>query len=321
MLKLKTVMSSAALGAVSLIALSSAAFATGYGTSAGPVTEAGETIGLALGAALPQGVYFIDTMSDVHNPGSTGRGTKSDTLDVLVNIPVVAWSTPWDLLGGHVEAYAALPEATVNSTNLGSAKPYGGSAGLYNPALLIGEAWNLGNDFHFSNFIGGYAPVSQPGFSYANGTNNVWTFNERAALSYLGNGMNITTHAIYGHSTSTTDASETSAVTGTSCAVTSCQRADYLNVDVTALKNFGKWDLGPVGYYTGDVTRTSDSAMGNKQVALGGFAGYNLGGATIQAYVTRDVLESEGHLLGGPDTRFFGRLVIPLWNPATEAKK
>ncbi len=312
MFNMKTVMATAAIGAVSLVALNSAAFAGG--TSAGPVTEAGETIGLALGAALPQGVYFIDTASVVHNPGTSANGTKSATLDVLVNIPVVAWSTPWDVLGGHVEAYAALPEAAVDSTNLGASKPFGGSAGLYNPALLIGEAWNLGNDFHFSNFIGGYAPVHQPGFALANATNDVWTFNERAALTYLGNGLNLTAHAIYGHSTATTNSYETNAA-GVSCAVSSCQRADYLNIDFTALKSFGKWDLGPVGYYTTDLTRTSDSAMGNKQIALGGFAGYNFGPVSAQAYVTHDVLASEGHLLGGQDTRFFGRLVIPLWNP------
>lgn len=315
MTNLRTVMASAAIGAVSLVAISSAAFAGGNGTSTGPVTEAGETIGLALGAALPQGVYFVDTASVVHNPGANTLHGK--TLDVLVNIPVVAWSTPWDVLGGHIEAYGALPEAVVDSKGLGADKPFGGSAGEYNPALLVGAAWNLGNNFHLSNFIGGYAPVNQPGFSYANATNNVWTFNERAALSYLGNGYNLTAHAIYGTSTSTSDSTQTNGA-GVSCARVSCTRADYLNVDITALKSFGKWDLGPVGYWASDVGQTSDKLNGNRQLALGGFAGYNFGPLSAQAYVTHDVIASEGHLLGGEDTRFFLRFIVPLWNPSAE---
>ena len=317
--RLSNIFRGAALSPLFLLSLMAPVHAGGAGTSAGPVTEAGESIGLALGAALPQGLYFINTASIVHNPGVSSNNTSGKSLDILVNIPVVAWSTPWDVAGGHVEAYAALPEATVNSKGLGEQKPYGGSSGLYNPALFVCAAWNLGNDFHFSNFVGFYAPVNQPGFSYANGTNNVWTFNERAALSYLGNGYNLTAHMIYGHSTSTDDATQTNA-RGVSCAQTECQRADYLNVDLTALKSFGQLEVGPVGYYTTDLTKSSDSQRGNRQLAFGMLVGHPLGTVTAQAYVTRDVWTSGGHLLGGDDTRFFLRLVAPLWNPE-DAKK
>jgi len=312
-MKFKTALLSAALGSVSLLALSTAAFAGtgGAGTSNGPVTEAGETIGLALGAALPEGVYFVDTASIVHNPQKSGPAT----LDVLVNIPVVAWSTPWDVLGGHIEAYGALPEAVVDSNGLGSTKPFGGSAGQYNPALLVGAAWNLGNGFHFSNFVGGYAPISQPGFSYANATNNVWTFNERAALSYLADGWNVTGHMVWGTSTSTTDPTQSNSK-GVSCNRTSCQRADYVIFDVGALKTIGKWEIGPVGYYTTDTSNSSDSLPSNEQVALGAFVGYGFGPVTVQTYITHDVSVSQGHLLGGEDTRFFLRFIVPLWNPS-----
>lgn len=308
---IKTAAVTAAFGVLSIctVATSANAGQGGAGTSNGPVTEAGETIGLALGAALPEGVFFVDTASVVHNPGSGALSGK--TLDVLVNIPVVAWSTPWNILGGHVEAYAAAPEAVVDSSGLGSNKPFGGSAGMYNPALLVGAAWNLGNNFHFSNFVGGYAPVSQPGFAYANATNNVWTFNERAALTYLADGYNLTVHAIYGTSTSTSDVTQTNSA-GVSCARTSCTRADYLNVDFTALKSFGKWDFGPVAYYAGDVGRSSDGIKENSQFALGGYAGYNFGPITVASFITHDVAVSN-HLLGGEDTRFFLRFVVPLW--------
>src|SRR5208282_398599 len=72
---------------------------------AGSVTQPGETVGIALGAPLPEGVYFVDT-------GSVGgyRGVDDDKGGLAVNIPVLAWSTPWSFLGGRIEAYAALPE-------------------------------------------------------------------------------------------------------------------------------------------------------------------------------------------------------------------
>jgi len=299
------------------------AVAGGAGTATGPVTEAGETIGLALGAALPPGLYFIDTASVVHNRSNTRSGFQSGaTLDVMVNIPVVAWSTPWDFLGGHLEAYAALPEATTSThgrtaggADLSAAGKGLNGSGLYNPAFFVGEAWNLGNDFHFSNFVGFYAPVNQAGFSYANATNDVWTFNERAALTYNGNGYNVTAHMIYGTSTSTSNPEMTSG-SGVSCAVKSCQRADYLNIDFAALKSLGNWEVGPVGYYTTDVSHTSDRLRGNRQIALGGFVGYNLGSVVAQTYVTQDLAVSEGHLLGGTDTRVFFRLVAPIWSPS-----
>lgn len=309
-------LASVAVGAASLL-LSTGAFAGGSGNSAGPVSEAGETIGLGLGAALPQGVYFVDTASFVHNPGA--NASSGHDLDVLVNIPVVAWSTPWDLLGGHVEAYAALPEATTSTHGTAaqaSSTALNGS-GLYNPALLVGEAWNLGHGFNVSDFVGGYAPVYQPGFSEANATNNVWTFNERAAVTYNANGYDLTAHAIYGHSTNDTSSKDTG-VNSVSCALTTCYRADYLNVDLTATKTFGKWEVGPVGYYTVDVGHDAANDPGNREFALGGLVGYNMGPVTFQTYATHDVSNSEGHLLGGPDNRFFFRVITALWNPSSK---
>ena len=284
------------------------------GTSNSPVTEAGETIGLGLGAALPQGTYFVDTASIVHSPGA--KSNTGTNYDVLVNIPVLAWSTPWDLLGGHVEMYGALPEAALEARTSGGAASANSIAsnGMYNPAFLIGEAWALPGNFHVSNFVGGYAPVSgQAGFAGANATNNVWTFNERLAITYLNDGWNGTVHTIWGTSTKDTSSQDVQhGNTSAPCNVYSCQRADYLNIDATLVKTLGKWTFGPVGYYTVDTSHTSDNLQGNRELALGGFLGFALGGVNIETYITQEVSASEGHLSSGEDTRFFLRLVAPL---------
>ena len=306
----------ALLGTVAPIALSgvlstgASAATTHNGTSNGPVTEAGETIGLALGAALPQGLYFVDTASVVHQSGNAGN--KGVVADVFVNIPVVAWSTPWDVLGGHVEAYAALPEAalverTSSNTTLGT-------NGLYNPALLIGAAWALPYNLHFSNFVGGYAPVGgQAGFAGANATNHVWTFNERFSLTYLNDGWNATMNGIYGTSTKDTNAQDVQAGgAGLACNVGNCQRADYLNLDFNLLKSIGKWDVGPVGYYNTSLSETSDFLGGARTIALGGFAGYNFGGISAQAYITTSVGNNSYNTFNNEDTRVFLRFIVPL---------
>src|SRR6476646_7872373 len=119
------------LGAMALSAFSGAAYA-------GSITQPGETVGYALGAPLPEGVYFATT-------GSYGSFRNlGDGADALVNIPVIAWSTPWTIFNGRVEAYVAAPEVAI-----GAHLPptiVGGTlvdrslfiSAIYNPALLVG---------------------------------------------------------------------------------------------------------------------------------------------------------------------------------------
>jgi len=267
---------SAVFAAASLCAVNRAA-------QAGPVTEAGELVGLAMGAPLPEGVYFVDTASMV----SLGSNYKTT---LFVNIPVVAWSTPWKLLGGRVEGYIAVPELYEGVK--GSAS----TAGLYNPAFLIGEAWDLGNGFGFSNFVGGYAPMNSP---ITRGQNE-WVFNERAALSYTANGYDLTAHITYG-------------VTGSSQGADQgeTQSPDYINYDITATKTFGKWEIGPVAFGTNDLSQGSSSHL----FELGGLVGYGFGPVSIQAYATHSVSASSDY--GDGDSRVFVRLVVPLWNPGS----
>ena len=72
---------------------------------AGSVTQPGETVGLAAGAPLPEGLYFVNT-------GDWGNRSGVDT-SVGVDIPVLAWSTPWMILGGRVQFLIAGPVVEV----------------------------------------------------------------------------------------------------------------------------------------------------------------------------------------------------------------
>jgi hypothetical protein len=268
--KLNSALLSALAGAVMLCAVGGSAMA-------GSVTETGETLGLALGAALPEGVYFLDTSSYI------SRENKPH-IDAIVNIPVIAWSTPWTAFGGRIEAYAAVPQDMLN---------VGGqhSSGFYNDALLVGEAWDLGHGLNFSNFVGGYAPMNARGLA----TNN-WVFNERAALTYMVNGWNLTAHVIYG-------------VVGKDLQTNLQDTPDYLNYDLTAVKTIGKWTLGPVAYGSTDLSSLGGGYVRQRQFAMGGFVGYDFGPLSLQFYVTHDVTET-GYT--GEDTRAYLRWVVPL---------
>ena len=121
------------LGAMALSVASGAAYA-------GSMTVPGETVGIAIGAPLPEGVYFVDTASF----GSARFLGDSGWADF--SIPVVAWSTPWTFFGGRVEAYAAAPVIAYGRTAPNTVF----NRAIYNPALLVGEAWSLGNGWNFS---------------------------------------------------------------------------------------------------------------------------------------------------------------------------
>ncbi|MGO9543400.1 MAG: transporter [Rhodomicrobium sp.] len=285
-MNLKTTITSIAFGAA--LCASGAAFA-------GSVTQPGETVGIALGAPLPEGVYFVDT-------GSVGgyRGVDDSKATEAVNIPVIAWSTPWTFLGGRIEAYAAVPELALGPL---AGRDY---MAMYNPFATVGLAWNLGNGWGFSNFLGGYAPAADGGL--LGSVFNHWTFNERAALSYTGDHWNLTAHVIYG-------------ITGDNLDTGLKANPDYVNYDLTAAKTFGKWTLGAVAFGSAD---TSCVGPCQSQFAIGGLIGYDFPGISVQMYGTKDVYSENYFNMDGSksyETRLWTRVIIPLWNPAAESLK
>jgi hypothetical protein len=274
--RLKAVLPSLALCAALVCGFSGSA-------KAGSITETGETVGLALGATLPEGFYFVDTASYI---------SRDNGVAAIVNIPVLAYSSNLKFLGGTPWGYIAVPEVAV-----GLEKPAGTGyyASMYNPALLVGLAWDLGNGFGFSNVVGGYGPMEGELEKHVGLGCNCWVFNERAALTYSGNGMNVTAHVIFGSA----DHNQTTHTQ---------TQPDYINVDLTATKAIGKWEVGPVAYLSSDVSKVNGAAE-QSQFAIGGLVGYNFGPVVTQAYLTHDVTQSN---YGGEDTRFYLRFIVPL---------
>lgn len=245
--------------------------------SAGSVTQPGETVGLAVGAPLPEGVYFVDTFDWGVRRGENGN----PDVTVGVNIPVVAWSTPAKILGARVQLLGALPALEVGVENADH------DNGMYNPFLAGQLAWDLGNGLGVSYLLGVYLPVgNRLGFDST-------SINQRLGISYTADDWNLTANTIYGIHTRS---------------VSKTINPDFLNIDVTATKNFGKWTVGPVGFASWDLNKPTPGYRKQEQVALGALVGYNFEKIILQGYLTRTVHEKN---YGGDDTRAWGRVIIP----------
>jgi len=264
---------------------------------AGSVTQPGETVGAPVGAPLAPGLYFVNT-------ADWGcRNTSPDSTCVGVDIPVIEWATPWTILGGRLQLIVATPlvEVGVHHTNH--------LRGVYNPLFAGQLAWDLGNGFGFSYLVGGYFDVHEE---------VAWSstsLNQRFALSYTGNNWDLTANVIWGiHRDSVTDRPQLSPCPAP-FALKGCN-PNFLNVDLTATKKFGKWELGPVGFYSTDLNSPIEGYQKQSQFALGGLVGYNFGPVIMQAYLTTDVYERN---YGGHDTRFWTRVIIPIITAAEPA--
>ena len=144
------------------------------------MTQPGETVGLASGAPLPQGLYFVNT-------GDWGRRSDVDVSSGL-DIPVLAWSTPWTILGGRVQFLIAGPVVEVGVHNTTYLR------GVYNPLVSGQLAWDLGNNWGFSYLLGAYIDVnSEVAWSST-------SLNQRFALSYTGNQLEPDRECHLGHS-------------------------------------------------------------------------------------------------------------------------
>jgi hypothetical protein len=265
---------------------------------AGSVTQPGETVGIATGAPLPPGLYYVNTMDF----GCRDREPLAPKVCSALTIPVVAWSTPVTLLGARLQFLVATPAVLVAVEHTDS------FWGMYNPLVASQLAWDLGNGWGFSYLFGAYLDVN------TNVAFSSTSINQRFALSYTSDGWNLTANVIWGiQLDSVTDRPQTSPCP-TPFALRGCN-PDFVNVDVTATKKIGKWEIGPVAYGSTDLNRPIVGYQKQSQIAVGGLIGYDFGPLTLQTYITTEVTENN---YGGRDTRGWARLILPLNNLFTQ---
>lgn len=274
------------LAAAGLLSLCTAAPAL-----AGSVTQPGETVGVAAGAPLPPGLYYVNTTDF----GCRDREPALSNVCSLVTIPVVAWSTPVTLLGARLQFLVATPALLVAVEHTDS------FWGMYNPLVSGQLAWDLGNGWGFSYLFGAYLDVH---------TDAAWSstsINQRFALSYTNDGWNLTANVIWGiQLDSVTDRPQLSPCP--TLLPRGCN-PNFVNVDLTATKKIGKWEFGPVAYGSTDLNQPVVGYQKQSQIAVGGLIGYDFGSVTLQTYITTEVTENN---YGGRDTRGWTRIILPI---------
>ena len=299
-----------AAGAIALTAGMTATVAQAQTT-----TVPGEQVGLAVGAPLPEGVYAINTF--------TYRGIDNSDIDVGVNIPILLWSTPWVPLGGRIELAVAPPTVFVFGKGNGTRDL------SINVGTFLGGIWafDLGGNFGVSLLGGVYLNEANAGkgvlVSNAGVTTPVLpilasnTYRFGVAGSYTGDGWNITANLTYNFydSPATFSGNNFFGTRGP------FQLSDALNLDLTATKKFGKFEIGAIGYGTVNLDPNllnrpglvGSGVIGRQgRFLLGGLVGYDFGPFTVQAYVARTVARSSDSF---DSTEGWFRIIAPLYTP------
>ena len=246
---------------------------------AGSSAQPGQTVGIPTGAPLPIGLYFIDT-SSFGSRDITPRSTESN-----INLPSFIWATPAELVSGRLQLVVLQP-VTASSTRSAAYQ-----SGFGQTLLAAQVAWKLGKDLNFSYLLGAYLP-SETKIVIQNPV-----LHQRFAITYNGDGWNLTGNFLYGTFFDTRSASGTF-------------YPDFLNLDLTATKHFGKWEIGPVAFGSTDLPTNNPSYTRQGQFAVGGLVGYNFGPVNLQAYVTRDVVQRN---YAGLETRGWLRVTVPIY--------
>jgi hypothetical protein len=263
-------------------------FAVSVATShAAVISQPGESMGVALGAPLPEGVFAVDLESYGKADGAANR--------IGVNIPLIAWSTPWSFMGSRLEVLYAAPFTHIDGSGPGALN----RVDAYSQALLIGLAHDFGNGFNFGVFAG-----PRPEDNFLNASRGVGA-DIRASLSYVANGY---------------DATLTFAYSGNFGGVNKLAALgvafdDNIYIDYTFTKHFDKLEVGIVGFAQTDIGGPIAAHPGS--IAIGGLVGYDFGPVTVQGMVTREVAARgvggwEG-LGSKKDTRGWLRLIVPLY--------
>jgi hypothetical protein len=279
------------LAAAGLIAVSSSsAFAIESGQNA--QAKAGILIGASAGVP-PPGIYMFDQVFTVQanltGPGVASKlgGNSNVGVQAAVDIQGFLFVPGWTFLGATYDAVLVQP-FTMSSTGTPLNVQ---EAGVHDTLIVPVElSWKLADSgFVVKTGMGMFTPdgTVTGAFGTGNQGSPYWTFLPEVIVSYLKDGWNLSA-AIYDeiHTKNT---------------ISQYTSGDILHVDFTATKQIGKWTVGPVAYYYGQVTNDScgvgclyaTGTLMNPQRfsvwAVGGLVGYDFGPAQFSVWATDEV--------------------------------
>ena len=286
--------------------------------------------GYSTGALPPhEGLYFINTTDfasvSVYGPDSKSTGTK---LTAEVEIPELAWITPWKPLGAdyavaiaqpwvHIDLTPNLPGGlTAQLEPLFGTSPSISHSGLYatflTPAFL---SWHLPEHFFvaFRTDVyvpdGGWQNPLTHGIAGHLNSLGFWAVEPSVAVSWLNDGWNASVKLYYDHNFRDQHTDYTS--------------GDAIGTEFTVAKTLGKWSFGLTGYTKTQIADDKGATYrlfeqiglsgpnGNRyeDYAVGPTVGYNFGPVIVNASLDHSLSVKNG---AGGD-QIFTRLIVPLF--------
>jgi hypothetical protein len=306
----------------------------------------GATIGLPLGAAAPPGIYTgLETAYLGVSTGTSGASTGNQCVAVggggCAKLPAVAQAVPllwvpgWNFLGATYSASLVQAFYVFNTCGVAGSggscsggSPVSGGGFVYTNTFFnpIALSWNLGGGLFVSTGFNFTAPTGTKGGVGNLGSNftpnpSYWTLEPSFAVSYLGSNWALSANFFYDINTASSGGC---CVNGAffpgNAHITS---GNALYGDLEALYKFGKWSMGPVGYF--EVQTTSDTGgcipapgvnlCGKYQTAaLGALVGYDFGPVDLQVWFT-DQFAGQDTPAGRGSLDVWTRIGFRLWGP------
>jgi hypothetical protein len=241
----------------------------------------GATIGVPEGVAPPPGVYWQQTSADANLLQVNGKGAATGNYtNSYFSVATFLASTNYHLFGGRYSALVT--NVGIYQVNLHEAngdRPTTTSWGdiEIDPIRL---SWGLTNHLFVSLAEG----VNPPTGSFeksriVNVGHNRVVFDQHVNISYLTKQYMLTANGTINVNTPNVATNFTSGST--------------YDVDLTALRRFGNFQTGPVGYYFRQFGSDTGSQSLNggmpTEGGIGWLVGYNLDGWQLNAFVTQDV--------------------------------
>ena len=263
-------------------------------------TKPGAFIGSSAGVP-PPGIYMFNQVftyqTNLTGPGTTtlGLGTHNG-VQAAVDVQGFLFVPGWTFLGATYDAVIVQPFVMAGiGSPLGNvpgiANEFGGAHNTY--FVPVELSWKLGTSgFAVKTGLGIGAPdgTIQGPTGLGNQGNPWWTFQPELILSYLKDGWNLSV-AMYDE-------------INTANTIDNYTTGNIFHADFTVTKTIGKWTLGPVAYYVGQVTNdkcpvgictafnplgTAGNAQRFNLWAVGGLIEYNFGPASFSVWATQEV--------------------------------
>ncbi len=310
------------VAACGLLPRSAQSFEFGY---AGYAQKPGLVVGNGA-SNPPPGLYAFDQVftyqAKLAGPGAPIIDGNATSVHAAAATAGLFWVPGWTIFGASYDAVIAQPWLMADLGDPININP----AGLHNTFIApIELSWRLGESgFYARAGLGLYAPTGTTGG--ANGLGNVgtpwWVIQPNVQLSYLRDGWNLTANLFDEINTRNP--------------LTGYRSGDILHAEFTATRTVGKWTVGPVAYYVGQISNDKSSSFYGGAIntnrfnvwAAGALVGYDFGPATLTVWATSEISASAsgGTPISGSDPAsiskgisVFANLSYRLWSPDAPA--